>query len=72
MEYRIAWYDANRCSPEPFVAVLCHMSSNATLTPVHEGYLNDTGSWVVGRIIREPGEVLHWAEMPIYSDEKEN
>lgn len=60
------WHNVQSSTPEPFVSVLCRMPGEKPFPTVREGYIDREGVWVSGYYRREPGEVTHWAEMPVF------
>lgn len=65
------WINVNRLLPEPFVSVLVRMPGEKPFPTVHEGYISGDGVWVSNYFKREPGEITHWAEMPIFPGDDE-
>lgn len=62
LQERQRWVPVLERTPRPFVSVLVHVPDEAPLPTVHEGYISDTGVWMVHAIGR--AEVTDWAEMP--------
>ena len=50
--------------PAPFVSVLVHVPCDDPFPTVHEGYIANDGTWVVGMYKRDPYDVVKWKPMP--------
>lgn len=61
------WYNVESKLPEPFVSVLVYLPDEKPYQTVHEGYIDNDGTWhIYNRIIFSV--VTHWADMPEYPE----